>query len=219
MAAFRPETLELEAQKEPLAPAAQSARGGASRTWRAALAAVAALMGTAALAVVLPRQWAASPSAAARGSPVPTDGARAWARQYFGDEQDVFRPRSLTEMAVSPECKQAMGAMRKSIMDKAVNLGVKVLTACGADKHADKCVQAKKGLEHFEEDLKAECKGTGNMCTLTEITPKGTEKDETCVPKACHKHASLASKAAQEDLRKTCDNSAACSAVVSCASR
>lgn len=239
---------ELEAELGPLAAegAARKVPGSKFSGRAPAVAAVAALLGAAALAVVLLGIPAAGPRAAAEPK---ADAIRAFALAHGGHaltEAEVaqvqlhlarvrgsaigrlpggLRPRILEDEdededhdhELSQECTTALGQMGADILGRVITHAIAVQTACAEDEDSEACTDAKHSMESLEEDMKKECKEAGTMCTMTENTPNGTETEEQCVPEACHQHEDVFQDNAQHRLEEErADCGEDCSVTVNC---
>merc|ERR1711920_1197856 len=117
---------------------------------------------------------------------------------------------------VSKQCALALVEAVADTMGKLLELGLDAFFKClwnGED--STKCKKAKSKLETFEEDLKKECKGRGDYCTLLENTADGQESQHVCVPEACHGHEDLIEEVATKELQKEPDCSD-CTAEIKC---
>merc|ERR1719495_2526467 len=90
---------------------------------------------------------------------------------------------------------------RKAV-EKVIQRGIAVFVACVENDKSKACLTAQKKLESLEDEIRQECKDTGDICKVVEVSSEGKETEDTCVPKSCHNSAKFMSQAATEMVQE-----------------
>jgi len=131
-------------------------------------------------------------------------------------EMDEWNTLLHTLKKSSLKCAEDMEALVGKIFDEVITRSMQVFKACMKDETSEACLNARKKLEAVEDDVKQECKNSGDMCTLVETTPKGNESEESCIPKSCHSSLTGAARAATKVLQEALPDCVHCKVNITC---
>jgi len=88
---------------------------------------------------------------------------------------------------LSMKCKHAFILHSMRTQKKAMALMTWAIRECGVKGEEDKgCKEALEKAEHFGEDVKAECKSSGTLCSVTSVDKQGEAEEDECIPAECH---------------------------------
>jgi len=165
----------------------------------------------------------------AMGSMIQSRAVAEHGRVLTKDELVKVLPTHLRKLADSPliseECQKAIAEYATESFQKLVTLSLDVVAQChnSTGKAAQPpsaqealCKAAQDKVATFQKDLNAECKESGEYCTIVQQTTKKYKSVDLCVPTECHGLMDVAEEWSDNLQTVKYPNCSQCSVEINC---